>query len=125
MQACTYFCTSLICLFAAINSVESPDGIHVPYPASHIGNYQISHDYWQDTGLEGQWKDVLEDRYARQVMLAYWRRYVPEALENLDFEVLARTHNGGPNGQYKTSTQIYWLLVKENMMLRSEECLQD
>ena len=101
--------------FLAIDNIESPPGIPVPYPASHVGSFQISYAYWLDSGVPGKWKYCLNDRYAKRVMVNYWRRYVPEALRIRDFETLARTHYGGPNGAEKESTKKYWKMIKDEM----------
>lgn len=87
----------------------------IPYPADHIGNFQISYAYWLDSNTPGRWEDCLDDDYSKRVMLNYWRRYVPDALRNRDFEVLARTHYGGPNGAKKESTEMYWGLVEKEI----------
>jgi len=38
--------------------------------------------------------------------------YAPKAVKTLDFQTLARIHNGGPNGHNKQVTLNYWLRVK-------------
>jgi hypothetical protein len=101
--------------FNAIQKVETPAGVDVSLNKDHIGPYQISYAYWQDSGVPGEWQDCLADAYSRRVMLAYWERYVPEALKSDDFETLARVHYGGPNGASKASTASYWELVKKEI----------
>lgn len=78
-----------------------------------IGPYQIQKAYWMDSGIPGKWEDCRDKDYAEKVMLAYWKRYVPEALKQHDHEVLARTHNGGPKGSQRKATIPYWHKVKK------------
>lgn len=80
-----------------------------------IGRYQIGHAYWMDSRVPGSWAQVKEKDYAERVMVAYWRRYCPDALKARDFEVLARVHNGGPKGATKAATKGYWAKVKGAM----------
>lgn len=85
-----------------------------------IGPYQIHYVYWKDAtdfdkSIGGSYQDCRKKDYAEKVMLAYWRRYVPDALKNGDFEVLARTHNGGWNGRRVNATKKYWERVKEHL----------
>jgi hypothetical protein len=75
------------------------------------GPYQIQWTYWKDSGLAGQYRDVRDRRYAEQVILAYWRRYCPDALARRDLRTLARIHNGGPAGARKATTLSYWRRV--------------
>lgn len=53
---------------------------------------------------------VEDEYYAQLTMLAYWRRFNPEAVKNNDFETLARMHNGGVG--FNSSTDIYWQRVQ-------------
>lgn len=80
-----------------------------------IGPFQIHWDYWKDAGLPGKYEDCREMGYARQVVLAYWRRYCPKALEEPNAEVLARTHNGGPAGAKHESTLPFWKRVRREL----------
>jgi hypothetical protein len=69
----------------------------------------------------GRFEDCREFPYARRVVLAYWRRYCPEALEALDAEILARIHNGGPRGDRKESTKVFWRKVERELARRREK----
>lgn len=80
-----------------------------------LGPYQISRKYLHDSGVSGTWEQCRDAQFSEKVMLAYWKRHSPEALKARDFEILARVHNGGPNGHRKASTAKYWTLVKEQM----------
>ena len=93
---------------------------------SVVGYFQISEAYWSDAmkanpSLGGTWDRCRYDKgYAEEVILAYMSRYVPEALEKHDYEVIARTHNGGPKGAKHSSTLSYWNAVKARMTKGSE-----
>lgn len=106
-------------LFLAIRNVET-GGIDDPSRAvgdqgRSIGPYQITRRFWLDSGVAGGWKLCRGRAYSETVMLSYWKRYCPEALRRGDAQVLARTHNGGPNGPIKRTTRGYWLKVKKQL----------
>jgi hypothetical protein len=102
---------SLTSLFHAISSVES---CHRDLNSEgHIGRYQISYAYWKDSNTPGQWSDVSDAKYAELVMLNYFRRFAALALRREDYQILARIHNGGPDGAEEPETKKYWSLVKE------------
>ena len=103
--------------FSAIQEVET--GGH-PDPSKAVGDggkslgpYQIGHAYWTDSRMEGDYNQVSSIVYSRQVMMAYWRRYVPKAVESKNWEILARVHNGGPKGHLKKATVAYWKKVSK------------
>jgi hypothetical protein len=80
-----------------------------------IGPFQIHWAYWKDAGVPGKYEDCRDMGYARRVVIAYWRRYCPQALADRDAEVLARTHNGGPAGAKRDSTLPFWRKVKREL----------
>jgi hypothetical protein len=83
-----------------------------------IGPLQIQYKYWLDSNTPGEWNNCRDLNYAKIVVHNYWKRYCPQALENLDYETLARIHNGGPSwfkGKAKNNTYKYWLKVKKEM----------
>ena len=86
-----------------------------------IGPLQIHRDYWLDSKVPGRFEDCRDPAYARRVVLAYWRRYCPEALEKLDAEVLARVHNGGPKGDRKEATMVFWRKVERELRRQREK----
>ena len=88
-----------------------------------IGPLQIHRAYWQDSGIPGRFEDCREIDYARRVVLAYWRRYCPKALEAIDAETLARVHNGGPKGDQKESTMKFWRKVERELARQREKRL--
>ena len=79
------------------------------------GPYQIHRAYWQDAQVPGSYEQCRDAEYARAVILAYWRRYCPSALEAVDVEVLARIHNGGPGGHEKRGTLAFWQKVEREL----------
>ena len=103
-------------IFAAIRIVETGGEAD---PAAAVGDggrsfgpYQISRKYWLDAGTPCDWGDVRKEAAAAEVMRAYWKRYCPAALEQGNAELLARIHNGGPNGHRTLSaTEKYWRRV--------------
>ena len=83
-----------------------------------IGPFQIHRDYWVDSKVPGRFEDCRDLEYARKVVLSYWRRYCPKALDALDAETLARIHNGGPAGLQKDSTKAFWRKVERELVDR-------
>ena len=105
------------CLLAAIRAEES-SGKARPTDGDGgraIGPYQIHRDYWFDSRLPGRYADCRSEPYARRVVLAYFRRYEPEALAAGDMEALARLHNGGPRWRERPATADYWRRVRKHL----------
>ena len=74
-----------------------------------IGPYQIWEVYYTDAEMtDGSYQDCLDKAYAERVIIRYWQRYARQALREGKYEVLARTHNGGPQGATRRSTIKYW-----------------
>ena len=83
---------------------------------SAFGLYQIRPGYFKDSGVKAKHSDVFRPEVARKVVLAYFQKYEPTALKNLDFETLARCHNGGCGWRkHKSATNEYWQKVKKNL----------
>lgn len=104
-------------LFFAIGEVESGniDNPTVGDNGRSHGRYQIQYGYWYDSGVPGKHSQVYQKAYAERVMIGYWARYCPKALETMNFEVLARTHNGGGGGMKNPKTIAYWKKVKSHL----------
>ena len=100
-------------LLRAIAQVETGDRDTVGDNGEAMGPFQIHHDYWKDSRVPGNYEQCHNYNYSEKVVLAYWHRFAPEALKNNDFEVLARVHNGGPNGWRNPATLGYWEKVKK------------
>ena len=99
-------------LFAAMAKVESDCG------ASSANVYQIQDIYLDDLSRIYK-KDKAASEFA---MVDYWKVYAHAwARKNLykpiTYEVLARIHNGGPNGMSKDSTLAYWRKVRKHLMI--------
>lgn len=106
-------------LLRAIAIVESNnDPSAVGDNGNALGVYQIWNVYWQDAirhipAIGGEYVDVIDTNYARQVVIAYWDRYGHRV--DYSLEGLARIHNGGPTGFRKSATDRYWKKVQENL----------
>ena len=98
----------------AIGTVESGhDDNAVGDGGASLGRYQIQRAYWIDSRIPGRYEQVKDKAYAERVMLAYFKRYAPKALDAGDWETLARIHNGGPRGHRKAATLPYWAKVRD------------
>lgn len=85
-----------------------------------IGPYQIHRVYWQDAvrfapGIGGDYQDCRRRAYAERIVDAYMRKWVPQAWATGDAEVIARVHNGGPQGARKAATDGYWRKVRARL----------
>jgi hypothetical protein len=80
-----------------------------------LGPYQITRDYWRDSGVPGRYEWVRNKRYAERVIRAYWQRHCPAALARGDWRTLARVHNGGPDGVRKWRTIGYCHRVRRQL----------
>ncbi len=105
-------------LLDALWMVEASRRLHPPDgDGGHsIGPYQISRPYWKDATefdpkLGGSYEDCRDKEYAEQIVLAYWRRYIPAGSD----EDRARVHNGGPQGHKKQATLKYWQKVEREL----------
>lgn len=99
---------NLSMLFTAIMHVETggePNPMYAVGKSKEIGPFQISYEYFLDSGVEGTWTQncLYVDRSVK-VMKAYWNRYSKEGT----WEEYARIHNGGPNGMKNPNTLGYW-----------------
>jgi hypothetical protein len=107
-------------LLAALRLVETGglkhEGRHATGDGGKaLGPYQIHRAYWKDSGLAGSHEDCRDPAYAREVVQAYWRRYCPRELAEGNLEVLARVHNGGPEGHKKSATLRFWRKVEAEL----------
>ena len=99
----------------AICKVESRGNVNaVGDNGKAIGPYQIWRDYWQDAvqfdkSIGGCYEDCKDPAYARRVVRAYMACYAPRGAS---WEVMARIHNGGPQGHCKAATAKYWTKVQ-------------
>lgn len=103
----------------AIRMVESSDREDVPDGDNGlaIGPYQIHRIYWEDAlkaqpGIGGDYQDCRKRAYAERVIDAYMRKWIKDEWAAGNAEVIARTHNGGPDGARKGATLGYWQKVR-------------
>ena len=77
-----------------------------------LGPLQIHRAFHQDSGVPGAYENCADLDYSIRVVSAYLRRYAPRAWERADVTVLARIHNGGPQGHRKKATLAYAAKVR-------------
>lgn len=111
--------------YMAIRRVESSDGKHLTGDAGRSnGPYHISRDYWTDAckagGLDWDYDTRVNDRdRCEYVMLSFWSCHDREAVDRLEFEILAALHQRGPEGwrNMTPKRRAYCLNVLREMVL--------
>ena len=92
---------------------------------SHIGpaDYpeHLTYSCWRDGQSEPEQALYRSLWWANSVGIwyAYGMRYSPYSMLNMSAmgaEIIARRHNGGPNGDTKKATDGYWAKVKEKLV---------
>ena len=86
-----------------------------------VGILQLHPIYVKDVNLSFSTHYTLEDRFDKQKSIEittlylkkYGRAYERATGRKVTPEVLARIHNGGPNGWKKKSTNKYWNRCKK------------
>jgi len=78
-----------------------------------LGRYQVHRACALDAGYRHE--DAKDPVKARRIMVLYWLRYCPLAIDARDYEAMARTWNGGPRGVLKPATADYWRRVKSKL----------
>jgi len=104
-------------LLKAIHMVET-SGRFGPILGDHgkaLGPFQIHEEYWRDSRVTGSYSQCADYNYAVKVVTAYMNRFVPYYVRMRDYEAIARTHNGGPNGYRHQATKKYWAKVKKEL----------
>lgn len=106
-------------LMDAIAVVESNRG------ATSANVYQFKPIWVEDVNrISGQHltfeQAISDDAVARACIRTYWEyygaRYYRLTLKQPNAEVLARIHNGGPDGWRMPSTRAYWNRVKATLI---------
>lgn len=115
----------LVILLWALAAVESNgDPNAVGDGGKALGVFQIHEDYWKDgcriLGVNWEYKkevwNVDKSVHIVTAYLAhYGARYKRTAKQTPTLEVLARIHNGGPDGFKKAATLKYWERVKKKL----------
>ena len=126
MEQIMLFGLYLTPLFNAIAKVESDCGV----TSKNI--YQISDIYIDDLNRIYPHiypKRCKYDKYASQCMMFdYWRFYAYDYARKtgkpITYEVLARIHNGGPNGVFKATTLPHWHKVEKELKKELERAKQ-
>lgn len=72
-----------------------------------------------DKSIKFEYSSLTNKEYAIKVITAYLNRYERKAIQNNDFESLARCWNGGPNwrkktGKAKINLENYWKKFVDN-----------
>ena len=121
MTSASIFGIALAPLFAAIAEVESENG------KTSNNVYQLTISYVVDVNSirinKGQswfyFIDRVDRAKSKRMMLTYWRHYGEQYRRTTGktptAEVLARIHNGGPDGWKNPATHKYWQKVKAVM----------
>jgi len=106
----------------AIHKVESSGQITGTEPiigdkGKARGPLQIHREYWEDIKnlVGGKYEDVDNLDYASNVVAKYMLKYAKNAIKNGQFDIAAKRHNGGPNGDKKSATHEYARKVMSKM----------
>ena len=106
----------------AIHKVESDGQITGDQPimgdrGKARGPLQIHREYWEDVKnlVGGKYEDVDNLDYASNVVAKYMLKYAKNAIKNGQFDIAAKRHNGGPNGDKKSATYEYARKVMSKM----------
>lgn len=114
----------------AIEWIESRGNRYAIGPGGERGVLQLSEIYIDDVNrIRGpsvvngkpiyQYIEAFSPLFSRVMFRTYTEYYLDIAASqepNMStFELIARIHNGGPNGWKKESTKPYWLLIKARL----------
>lgn len=112
-------------ILQTIRAIEGWEGPGTVGDAGERGPYHITEAYYEDAVQQDDGIALLEnergfifvmdslecEEISRRVVAAYMERYCPEAwafeLGDESLEYISRTHNGGPEGPWKISTEDY------------------
>lgn len=86
----------------------------------HEGYFNDAKDYDTKNGgkfklAKAKYSDCFNPSIAEQVVRAYLQCYSASDVKAGRWEVVARKHNGGPNGHQKKATVAYWNKVKKHL----------
>jgi len=117
----------LLPAIAAVESNNNPNAIGDNGNA--VGLYQIWPAYWKDgcETLKVKWPltERKDPQKSKEIVMAYLykygKRYEKLTKKPITLEVLARIHNGGPNGWKKESTLKYWEKIKRAIEQRKSK----
>ena len=88
-----------------------------------IGAYQlwkiyvddVNRIYGSEFSYDDRWDAAKSREMVRLYLIHYGKRYSRLTGKPCTLEVLARIHNGGPNGFKKEATKKYWSKVKKEL----------
>jgi hypothetical protein len=115
--------TAMLILIVALRGVESSNGL------TSANQLQIQDICVQDVnriyGTLYTAQDVYDYKKSREIAelyLTYWgEAYRRKTGRPVDYEVLARIWNGGPNGWKKPSTLNYWKKVRRGIIIEESK----
>jgi hypothetical protein len=112
------FGLSMALLFNAIAQVESDRGATSQnvYQLRNIYIDDINRIYNLQLSYDIKYRKDLSEKAMRLYWLYYGERYTKLTGRPVTYEVLARIHNGGPNGYKKSSTIEYWNRVRMHLI---------
>jgi hypothetical protein len=111
------FGLSMALLFNAIAQVESDRGATSQnvYQLRNIYIDDINRIYNLQLSYDIKYRKDLSEKAMRLYWLYYGERYTKLTGKPVAYEVLARIHNGGPDGFKKYATKRYWRAVKRHL----------
>lgn len=109
--------------WAALAQVESSNNVKAFNKKEiAVGIYQIRPAYFKDaTEYDKNLRkythfDCYDPEISKKVVIAYFSRYEKKALNNNDYETLARAHNGGCGWRKNPKlTDDYWQKIKKEL----------
>ncbi len=107
-------------LMDAIEQVESGGDVNAVGEAGELGCMQIRKIYVDDVNrilghdkyTYGDRRDRAKSRKMTEIYIYHYAIGIVYKVDDGLLEVMARIHNGGPNGYKKESTLAYWEKVK-------------
>lgn len=97
-----------------IGAIESNNNdLAVGDNGKSISRYQIQKAAFIDAkqfdkSIKFGYESLTNKNNALKVMTAYLNKYCPAAVRKNNFEIMAKTWNGGPNGPKNPNTKKYW-----------------
>lgn len=111
--------------YKALRFVESSDGVKlVGDHGKAIGVYQLHKIYVDDVNriyktsftYDDRWDPIKSHQIVRLYLFFYRKEYIRRYKKDVTVEILARIHNGGPEGYLKESTKKYGCRVKNYIL---------
>ena len=80
-----------------------------------LGPFQIHKSYFIDSCVKGNYTNCADYQFSVCVVTGYLNRWCLPAIRKNNYETMARIHNGGPMGAFKSHTITYWKRVKKEL----------